>query len=316
MQYVLGWSVSYTNMFEMVYSQYFPCIVASSVMEGCLESGKDVTEGGARYNRTGLTACGTANVADSLMAIKKLCFDDKTVSLREMYDALQNNWEGYEQLRQTVINEVPHYGNDNDEVDGLATWALGLFAEIMANADGARGKFSGGTFTMTAHIYIGSLLGATPDGRKAGGHCRRDLSAPGLRQEGADCLPEKRSQAAPPCSVQRGPAEHPIQSVVRRGRRGRREAEAPDQGIFRTEWHAGPIQRSEHDSVARSPEETGRVQRPCRPHRGFLNLFCFSGQIHSGRLYPANRTGDLISFAVAPEPTLRAEEGICLKKAL
>ena len=66
------------------------------------------------------------------MAIKKLCFDDKTVSLKEMYDALQNNWEGCEQLRQTIIKEVPHYGNDNDEVDGLATWALGLFAEIIA----------------------------------------------------------------------------------------------------------------------------------------------------------------------------------------
>ncbi len=168
MQYVLDWSVSYTNMFEMVYSQYFPCIVASSMMEGCLEKGKDATEGGAKYNRTGLTACGTANVADSLMAIKKLCFDEKTVSLREMYDALEHNWEGHEQLRQTIINEVPHYGNDNEEVDGLATWALGLFAEIMANADGARGKFSGGTFTMTAHIYFGSMLGATPDGRKAG----------------------------------------------------------------------------------------------------------------------------------------------------
>jgi len=168
MQYVLDWSVSYINMFEMVYSHYFPCIVASSMMEGCLENGRDVTEGGAKYNRTGLTACGTANVADSLMAIKKLCFDDRTVSLKEMYDALQNNWEGCEQLRQTIIKEVPHYGNDNDEVDELATWALGLFAEIMSNAEGARGKFSGGTFTMTAHIYFGSMLGATPDGRKAG----------------------------------------------------------------------------------------------------------------------------------------------------
>ncbi len=168
MKYVLDWSVSYANMFELVYSHYFPCIVASTMTEGCLESGKDVTEGGARYNRTGMTACGTANVGDSLMAIKKLCFDDKTVSLRDMYDALMNNWEGYEQLRQTIIKEVPHYGNDIEEVDELASWGLGNFANIMANSEGPRGKFSGGTFTMTAHIYMGSMLGATPDGRKAG----------------------------------------------------------------------------------------------------------------------------------------------------
>ncbi len=168
MQHILGWNVSYSNVFEMVYSHYFPCVVASAMMEGCLESGKDVTEGGAKYNRTGMTACGTANVADSLMAIKKLCFDEKSVSLREMYDALEANWEGYNDLRQRVINDVPHYGNDDDEVDGLASWALGRFTDILSELDGPRGKYNGGTFTMTSHIRFGAILGATPDGRKAG----------------------------------------------------------------------------------------------------------------------------------------------------
>ena len=166
-QHILGWNVSYCNVFEMVYSHYFPCVVASSMMEGCLDSGLDVTEGGSKYNRTGMTACGTANVADSLMAIKKLCFDEKSVSLQEMYDALAANWEGFEDLRQRVINDVPHYGNDNDEVDALASWALGRFTDILAELDGPRGKYSGGTFTMTAHIRFGFALGATPDGRKA-----------------------------------------------------------------------------------------------------------------------------------------------------
>jgi len=168
MQYLLDWTMSYANMFELVYSSNFPSIVASSMMDGCMEKGKDATEGGAKYNRIGLTACGTANVGDSLMAIKKLCFDDKTVPLKEMYDAVMKNWEGHEQLRQTVIHEVPHYGNDIDEVDDLAAWALGLFASIMTNGTASRGHFSGGTFTMTAHIRMGAAVGATPDGRKAG----------------------------------------------------------------------------------------------------------------------------------------------------
>jgi formate C-acetyltransferase len=168
MQYLLDWNVSYANMFEMVYAQNFPCVVASSMMEGCLEKGKDVLEGGARYNRTGLTACGTANVADSLMAIKKLCFDDKSVDKKVFFDAVMGNWQNAEELRQKVINEVPHYGNDIDEVDELASWALGLFAKMMAAATGARGHFSGGTFTMTANVFMGMMLGATPDGRKAG----------------------------------------------------------------------------------------------------------------------------------------------------
>jgi len=168
LQYLIDWNVSYANMFEMAYSANFPCIAASAMMDGCLESGKDVTEGGAKYNRVGLTACGTANIADSLMAVKYLCFDEKSVSLQEMYDAIMNNWEGYEQLRQRVINEVPHYGNDIEEVDSLASWALGLFGDKMTAAQGARGNFSGGTFTMTANVMMGAMLGATPDGRKAG----------------------------------------------------------------------------------------------------------------------------------------------------
>jgi formate C-acetyltransferase len=168
MQFCMDWTVSYANMFEMVYSSNFPCIAASSLLDGCMDSGLDAAAGGAKYNRTGLTACGTANVGDSLMAIKKLCFDDKSVSTRELYSALCADWAGYEQLRQTIINDVPHFGNDNNEVDELAAWALGLFAEIISNARGARGNFCGGTFTMTANVMMGQATDATPDGRRAG----------------------------------------------------------------------------------------------------------------------------------------------------
>ncbi|MBQ8831079.1 MAG: hypothetical protein IJ017_05735 [Oscillospiraceae bacterium] len=168
MDYGLDWAVSHCEMFELAYSTFYPCIVASTMLDGCMQSGMDATEGGAKYNRTGIQVCGTANVADSLMAIKKLCFDDKTVSLREMYDALQANWVGYEQLRQTIISEVPHYGNDIPEVDELAGWALETFADLIHTKRGRRGYYSAGTFTVTAHLYFGSILGATPDGRKAG----------------------------------------------------------------------------------------------------------------------------------------------------
>ena len=168
MKYLMDWTVSYTNLFELAYSTNYPCIAASTLLDGCMESGKDATEGGAKYNRTGLTTCGAANFGDSLMAIKKLCFDDKSVSLEELYNALLANWVGYEELRQTIINEVPHYGNDDDEADAMAAWGLGQFADIMADEVGPRGRYCGGTFTMTANVYFGKSTGATPDGRRAG----------------------------------------------------------------------------------------------------------------------------------------------------
>jgi formate C-acetyltransferase len=161
----LDWHVTICNFFEQMYSEYFPCISASVLMDGCMESGKDATWGGCKYNSTGITCIGISNVADSLESIKKLCFEDKTVSLRDMYDALCANWVGYEDIRQRIINEVPHYGNDNEDVDALAAWGMSLFADHLKTCTGPRGHYCGGTFTMTAHLHYGTMTAATPDGR-------------------------------------------------------------------------------------------------------------------------------------------------------
>ncbi|MDR1589736.1 MAG: hypothetical protein LBS51_06030 [Oscillospiraceae bacterium] len=168
LRYFLDWHVSFVNFYELVYSEYFPCVSATATIEGCMESGLDVLEGGARYNSTGFTALGVGNVADSMMAIKKLVFDDKRVSARGLYDALVSNWRGHEELRQYIINEVPHYGNSSGEVDELASWALGEYADHMLSVRGPRGKWRGGTFTVTTHIEFGNLTVATPDGREDG----------------------------------------------------------------------------------------------------------------------------------------------------
>ncbi|MDR1589803.1 MAG: hypothetical protein LBS51_06375 [Oscillospiraceae bacterium] len=167
-RFFLDWHISFVNFYEVVYSQNFPCITASTTFDGCMEKGMDVTRGGAKYNSTGFTACGIGNVADSLAAIKYLCFDKKLVSQRELYDALRADWEGYENLRETVVNEVPHYGNADPYVDELAVWAMELYADHMNAATGPRGHYTGGTFTMTTHIDFGLGTVATPDGRKEG----------------------------------------------------------------------------------------------------------------------------------------------------
>lgn len=165
LRYFLDWHISFVNFYELAYGEFFPCVSASATMEGCMEKGLDVMRGGAKYNSTGFTALGIGNVADSLMVIKKLIFDEKYCTARDMYNALCNNWKGYEDLQAKIINEVPHYGNAIDEVDRLAVWALSAFADHMNNARGPRGKWRGGTFTMTTHLEFGALTMATPDGR-------------------------------------------------------------------------------------------------------------------------------------------------------
>jgi formate C-acetyltransferase len=164
----LDWYITNCNFYEQIYGEYFPCVAASAMLEGCVESGLDAMWGGCKYNSTGITCIGIGNVADSLISIKKLCFDEKRVPLRELYDALIADWDGYEDLRQVIINEVPHYGNANDDVDAQAAWGMGVFADHVRTCEGPRGKYCGGTFTMTAHLHMAGVTPATPDGRADG----------------------------------------------------------------------------------------------------------------------------------------------------
>jgi len=168
-RYSLDWVVSGMNFYELMYGEHFCSVAASAMMEGCMESGKDVTWGGAKYNSTGITACGIGNVADSLYAIKHYCFDTGRWSTREMYDALLNNYEGCDEMFQVLNHEMPHYGNNEPEVDDLAGWAMSVFADYLNDeVQGVRGNWRGGTYTMTVHLDYGRRTGATPDGRRSG----------------------------------------------------------------------------------------------------------------------------------------------------
>ncbi len=71
-EFYVGWHITCANIAEYAYRYTYPCPVASATTDGCMESGKDVTFGGAKYNSTGVTCCGIGNVADSLAAIKYL----------------------------------------------------------------------------------------------------------------------------------------------------------------------------------------------------------------------------------------------------
>ena len=97
-----------------------------------------------------------------------MVYDKKLISARELYDAIMSNWEGKEDLRQTILNEAPHYGNDNEYVDVFARWVSDVYGNAINSATGPRGRWAAGLFPVTAHVLFGMFTGATPDGRKAG----------------------------------------------------------------------------------------------------------------------------------------------------
>jgi pyruvate formate-lyase/glycerol dehydratase family glycyl radical enzyme len=166
--FFLRWHVMVNNNAEYVTRELLPLPVVSATMGGCMEKGMDVMYGGAKYNGSGIPGIGIGNIADSLFMIKHLCFDTKKCSTRELYDALMNNWKGYEELQQYIKNECPHYGNGDPEVDKWAGWAAEKYAETVTSLTGPRGNYTAGLFPVTANVMFGMMTSATPDGRSAG----------------------------------------------------------------------------------------------------------------------------------------------------
>ena len=147
-------------------------LTASLMVLDCIENARGYTQGGARYNFCNWDAVGIANVADSLVAIRKLCLDSQpVVSLGELKRILVSDWEHEEALRQKVLRELPHFGNDDDEVDQVAVDLVkelaGAFREHTPHRGGEYilGTLAGAE---NMHILFGRKTPATPDGRRTG----------------------------------------------------------------------------------------------------------------------------------------------------
>ncbi|MDR3209962.1 MAG: hypothetical protein LBT36_04985 [Oscillospiraceae bacterium] len=172
------WHIMNINSFEYIAREVIPNPLVSATMEGCMESGKDVMHGGAKYNSTGNSGVGVGNVADSLNIIKQLCFDTKRYTTRELYDALMANWVGYEEMRDYILNECRHYGNGYPECDEHAAFAAQCFADSVNRLTGPRGRYSAGLYPVTTNVMFGYVTRATPDGRRAGDPLADGIAAP------------------------------------------------------------------------------------------------------------------------------------------
>lgn len=162
---------------------------ASLHVEGCMEKGRDVLEGGGRYNWTGIHGVGLANVANSLAAIKKLVFEEKRISMRELLEALGRDFEGYEELKR-MLAETPKWGNDDDYVDSLAVEVVNLFFDEVDRHSCHRnpeepGPFTPGLHSLIFNVNLGLGTAATPDGRRGGEPLTDGISpSPGTHRGG------------------------------------------------------------------------------------------------------------------------------------
>jgi len=156
------------NAIDLTHKELVQTPYLSLLVSDCMQRGKDITAGGAHYNFTSPQGVGVADVADSLAAIKKLVFEDKSVTMEGLMLALGNNFEAREYLRQRLINAAPRYGNDDDSVDELARFAGRVYCEEVEKYKNPRGGvFQPGLYPVSAHVPLGRNVAALPSGRKA-----------------------------------------------------------------------------------------------------------------------------------------------------
>jgi len=147
-----------------------PVPLLSALIDGAVSSRRDMTAGGAKFRLFSMLLEGAAHTIDSLVAIKKVIFEEKRADMSALCDALDANFEGYTELRSR-LSDAPKYGNDDDEADSVGRELIDAFTSIVARhaeAHAPHVRFPAGVGTFSWFIGIGEGLGASPDGRLSG----------------------------------------------------------------------------------------------------------------------------------------------------
>ncbi len=167
--YFVDVKVGGSNVIERLYAQYMPCPFLSVLVDDCIRQGKDYHNSGARYNTSYIQGVGMGSITDALTSLSYHVFDQHSLAMGALLDALDANFENSERLRQQLLNRTPKYGNDDDYADAI----MRRIFEIFFHAVDGRPNTKGGEYHInllptTVHIYFGAVTGATPDGRLAG----------------------------------------------------------------------------------------------------------------------------------------------------
>lgn len=146
----------------------FPTITASCFSQGCIEKGKMLQQKGSDHHYTTTSIASMANVIDSFAAMEECVFNQKYLTMGELIDLLDTNFEGKEEMRQLLINKAPKFGNDIEQADKYGEWFVDLFDRSMKRfKDAHGGPWTSLHATVVYNVAMGKTVGATPDGRLA-----------------------------------------------------------------------------------------------------------------------------------------------------
>ncbi len=168
LNYFIEIKIKGNRIIEKLYAKILPAPFMSILIDDCVKNGKDYNSGGARYNSSYIQAVGMGSITDSLTSIKYNVFDKHNFSMEELLNALKNNFNRSEDIRDKVLYKTPKYGNDNDYADEVLKKIFELYFESIDGRPNTKGgHYRINLLPTTSHIYFGSVVGATPDGRLA-----------------------------------------------------------------------------------------------------------------------------------------------------
>ncbi len=154
---------------EQLFAARMPAVFLSVLIDDCIRKGMDYNAGGARYNTSYIQCVGIGTITDSLSAIRRHVFDRRAVSMGDLLNGLAADFEGAEALQVALRDETPRYGNDDEDADALMTRVFEMLLAAIDGRPNARGgRYHVDMLPTTCHIYFGSVLGASADGRRAG----------------------------------------------------------------------------------------------------------------------------------------------------
>lgn len=168
-QFMIGQAVEFNNLLGRVHQKIRPTPLLSASIDGCIEKAKDVVHGGARFNSSGTSNIGLADVTDSLLVIKQLVFEEKKVSFKRLKEAIDSDFANDPVLHAMVQNKVKLFGSGDREGLEMAKRISRVMHDCYSGQVNYRGgKYTTGFWSMSQHVAYGNLSGTLPSGRLAG----------------------------------------------------------------------------------------------------------------------------------------------------
>lgn len=169
LKYFTGVKMKGSNKIARLYAETMPAPFLSVIIDDCIVNGKDYNAGGARYNTSYIQGVGTGTITDSLSSLKQHVFEDVKFTMDQFLNALDNDFKGNETVCSYIRSKTRKYGNDDDYPDSLMKKVFNLYYKAVNGKPNATGgHYRINMLPTTCHVYFGSVIGATPDGRKAG----------------------------------------------------------------------------------------------------------------------------------------------------